>query len=440
MDEVGSIRDPRDLVIEYNENLASLPDKLKAFRDSVEDIERTCTISGAYSRRSIFRDQPRADLDYMEKALLGSAWWAAFEYCNMKVLATAADKKKFEQEMQNPPEFTEYNLVNTFGPYLADPRDAILRGLAEAFITLDPAYKSHSNVKVGVKGLPKRVIINNARSSWGYSSYGWDKAKDMLNALKVFDGDGLVDQLILNEIRDKKRLSYRGMEFKWYLNGNLHIIFGKHACLQINRGLSEYYGDVLPDVEPDKDDLKADPNARELAKDLQYFPTPVGVANSLISYNDLYGVESVLEPSCGCGRLMDVVKDCILERENHYHREPLKEVSLVGIEYDLKRATEAREKGHKVIVSNFLEVEPREGLMADLVIMNPPFYGRHYLKHINHAMKFLNSGGRLISILPATAHYDHKELPQGYSWRDLPVGSFAESGTRVPTGYASWGR
>lgn len=67
------------------------------------------------------------------------------------------------------------------------------------------------------------------------------------------------------------------------------------------------------------------------------------------------------------------------------------------------------------------------------VVMNPPFYGRHYVKHVLHALKFLKPGGVLVSVLPASAHYDHKEL-EG-RWEDLPVASFAESGTNIPTGY-----
>lgn len=64
--------------------------------------------------------------------------------------------------------------------------------------------------------------------------------------------------------------------------------------------------------------------------------------------------------------------------------------------------------------------------------MNPPFYGRHYVKHVQHALRFLKPGGTLVSILPATAHYDHDELKG--EWRDLPVASFADAGTNVPTG------
>lgn len=64
--------------------------------------------------------------------------------------------------------------------------------------------------------------------------------------------------------------------------------------------------------------------------------------------------------------------------------------------------------------------------------MNPPFYGRHYLHHVRHALKFLRPGGVLVAILPATAWYDHDELKG--EWQDLPVASFAAAGTNVPTG------
>ena len=63
--------------------------------------------------------------------------------------------------------------------------------------------------------------------------------------------------------------------------------------------------------------------------------------------------------------------------------------------------------------------------------MNPPFYGKHYAKHVEHAFKFLKPGGTLTAILPATARYDHGLL-EG-KWDDLPVGSFSESGTNINT-------
>jgi hypothetical protein len=66
------------------------------------------------------------------------------------------------------------------------------------------------------------------------------------------------------------------------------------------------------------------------------------------------------------------------------------------------------------------------------VLMNPPFAGQHYLKHINHALRFLKPGGTLAAILPLTA-WENGKLPAGH-WEHLPVASFAESGTNVSTG------
>lgn len=430
--QIGAVRDPRDLVREYDEKLAKINAVYDAFIEQKAAVDLACTVAGSFGRGNIWWSEPRLDKRHMEANLLRSAWWAAYDWCNMKILATAADKQRIEQDFENPVPFTVENLVATFGPYLADQRGVILRGLAEAFITLDDAYKSHSKVKVGVKGLPKRVIIQNASSEWG-RAWGWEKVSDMLNALKVFDGDGLVPSDIMRDIQDKKLLKYRGMEFRWFKNQSVHIHFDQHACLQINRGLAEYYGEVLPDVEPNKDDLKADPKASQVSKDLQYYPTPKSVAERIIHDVHWSSVSRVLEPSCGCGRILDAITQAAKRRQRELSPPPMPRID--GIEYHAGRASDARKKGHSVVCANFLERIPTP--VYDLIVMNPPFYGRHYLKHIEHAMKFLAPGGELISILPATAHYDHKALPKGYSWRDLPVGSFAESGTRVPTGFAT---
>lgn len=67
--------------------------------------------------------------------------------------------------------------------------------------------------------------------------------------------------------------------------------------------------------------------------------------------------------------------------------------------------------------------------------MNPPFAGCHWRKHLDHAMRFLVDGGGLVAILPGTAWYDGHLSDIKGTWRDLPVASFAESGTNVPTGY-----
>jgi hypothetical protein len=77
----------------------------------------------------------------------------------------------------------------------------------------------------------------------------------------------------------------------------------------------------------------------------------------------------------------------------------------------------------------------------DYVIMNPPFYGTHWMDHVKHAFKFLKPGGLLRSVLPATAELNEtfaawlKPLIGKWDrpWTDLPPESFATSGTRVQT-------
>lgn len=100
----------------------------------------------------------------------------------------------------------------------------------------------------------------------------------------------------------------------------------------------------------------------------------------------------------------------------------------------MERAMAAMAKGHRVLRANFLEAAPDPSF--DFVVMNPPFYGRHWRKHLNHALKFLAPDGTLACILPASAQYDQDASKiYGGKWHDLPVASFADSGTNIPTGY-----
>src|SRR5690606_29278857 len=93
----------------------------------------------------------------------------------------------------DPPPLTAEIVRSTFAHYYANPRLHILRGLAEAFVNLDPAYKSHAKVKIGVKGLPKRVILHNV-AGYGspHGSYGRDRLRDILNALAAYQGKPLM--------------------------------------------------------------------------------------------------------------------------------------------------------------------------------------------------------------------------------------------------------
>lgn len=434
---------PSQVVEEYDRKVAALEEALAAFESAGNALKMAATIGGTFGNVSI--DTGNVWLATLQKSLLTSAWKHIYEKLNIARLASPADKRRFEQSITDPAPFTLDNIRATFGHYIADPRGSILRGLAEVFCDLDPAYKSHDRVKIGVTGLPKRVILG---SVGGFGSWGKDRLESILNALAAYQGKPLVtwaeiDALLKDgeallkggDIPHPHRSKYepetmfvtaRGVRLKRFGNGNGHLHFEPDTLADINRALAEFYGDVLPDAAEERPTKKAESTA--VSKDLQYYPTPPSVVDLVLNGIDLRG-ERVLEPSCGCGRFLDAMNKA--------------GARCVGIEFDPGRAAQSRAKGHNVLVANFLETVPTEDF--DHVVMNPPFFGRHYLKHIEHAIGFLKPDGTLTAILPATARYDHgvineewarqrgARLSQWSAWQDLPVGSFAESGTNINT-------
>lgn len=432
-----------DLIEEYDEKVSTVPDAISAVMDAWKSLEMTASIQGKFGG-SISRHAPVIHEREVKIALLKSGWKAVYDRLQIDMIASAKDKKLFERTLEQPPELTFDNAKATFGDYLMRPRYHILRGLAEVFSDLDPAYKSHSKVKIGVKGLPKRVIIG---SFGGYGSYGRDKLRDIVNALAAYQGRPLMNHDEFSAISaahdagedavlDGRSIAWksrykegeyltidRGLTIRGFSNGNAHVFFTPSTLLDINRALAEFYGEVLPDAE--EEDAKPQASTA-VSKDLQFYWSPPEVISKAMDVAGIYAPSDysrseapayrVLEPSCGDGRILDELR--------------ARRCRPFGIEVHAGRAAEARAKGHSVLTGNFLEQPARPEF--DFVVMNPPFYGRHYVKHVKHALQFLKPGGSLVSILPATAHYDHQELDG--QWTDLPVGSFSEAGTNVPTG------
>lgn len=514
-----------ELIEKYEAQRASMDDVIANFEAAARAVSAACSIHGKVWG-SPWRDRSASPCKKtMEANLLRAAWEAVIDGLNIKEVATAKDIAKMNLALENPPEFTRDNISATFGDYLLDPRQNLLRGVAEAFADLDPAFKSHSKVKIGVKGLPKRIIITSLNRT---------STKDILNALRALDGKeklkskeyeviveaakGFRTHISTVESKVKSALKYGyahlpadiqeslvevalnpetrktwagheaaidacqgyfvrdsyghnffsfktaamkgiipvvdGVKIKIFDNGNTHLQFDTAALRAVNKALAEFYGDTIAaDVDPDPD-MEKEPS-REVAAKLQYYPSPMGVTQELTrdlqhyleaSYDhkeDRWDRKkiSILEPSCGCGRILDAVKDRAASVD------PVRRhvLAMVGIEYDPDRANEARSKGYPVQTANFLMVKAAP--IFDFVIMNPPFHGKHWRKHILHALEFLKPGGELRAVLPATAWYDDpwleklsgwEEPENGWRgdcpWKDLPVASFRESGTNVPTG------
>lgn len=431
---------PSQLVEEYERKAAALEGALKTFEASGAALRMAATIGGTFGNVSI--NTGNVDLRQLKRSLLCSAWKHVYDVLQIDRLASAKDKRRFEQSIADPAPFTLDNIRATFGHYIADPRGSILRGLAEVFSDLDPAYKSHEKVKIGVAGLPKRIVIANVG---GFGSWGKDRLESVINALAVYQGKPLITWpemdallkdgealLVTREIPSREAdnpITWigRGIRLKRFQNGNGHLHFEPDTLADINRALAEFYGDVLPDAQDEEVPKKAE--SRAVSKDLQYYPTPAAVVKDVLDdLGDIRGAY-ILEPSCGCGRFLDAMRS--------------RGARCLGIEVDAGRAEQARAKGHSVMTKNFLETVPTGNF--DRVVMNPPFYGRHYAKHVAHALGFLKPGGSLTAILPATARYDHGVITEAWAsergakfsswvaWKDLPVGAFAESGTNIST-------
>lgn len=431
-----------EIVEAYETQRAALPGAVADFGAAVAAIERAACIGGAYGgpiweggRTGL---APRADESVLAGVLLKSAWQHVISGLKIREVATAKDWSQLETGMTNPPEFTLDNIRATFGKYLVDPRSHVLRGVAEAFADLDPAYKSHSKIKIGVAGLPKRIILSNALSDWSYGHWRNNQLRDVLNAMAALHETPRMTHAEFAALQKAARRGddpeFLGVTVRGFQNGNCHLIFDPAALRAINLALAEFYGDALADdLDPDAGE-KPRPSTAVSAK-LQYYPSPAAVVEKLLSglyFETATGQDGaelrILEPSCGCGRILDGVRAKVGALK--WRRPTLR---AVGVEYDPERAAEAQAKGHSVQVANFLQIAPQATF--DYVLMNPPFAGRHYAKHIRHALQFLKPGGTLRAILPASAWYDHGELAAiGGDWEDLPVASFAECGTNVPTG------
>jgi uncharacterized methyltransferase DUF6094 len=207
--------------------------------------------------------------------------------------------------------------------------------------------------------------------------------------LGLLSGKALPDwHEIESLLKDSQALkAERGIYLKRFGDGNGHLHFEPDTLRDINLALAEFYGEVLPDDSEEKPRQKAP--GTDISKDLQYYPTPVVIVQRILAGLPSLKGERILEPSCGCGRFLDALRDA--------------GATVYGIEYHQGRAEEARAKGHYVLTANFLETIPTGDFSR--VVMNPPFYGKHYARHVKHALEYLKPGGTLTAILPATARY-----------------------------------
>ena len=133
---------------------------------------------------------------------------------------------------------------------------------------------------------------------------------------------------------------------------------------------------------------------RDTKKEFQFFPTPRKIAEMMCEMAELNEESWVCEPSCGDGRLVDVIL------EHH-------PASLVGVELnpDMVKILRERQEKFCIINADFLTLGKEDLGPCDRVIMNPPFTRQQDIDHIHHAFALLISPMRRHAFFGNLVHF-----------------------------------
>jgi hypothetical protein len=388
--------------------------------------------------RRLFHDfEPDASVDAFRKHADACIWMHLLRVAGIEHLMDATAREEFFRQLSSDvPEVTEENVAATLDGLRGDARLIFQRGLARVFTALDKRFRSHDAFRLGARVVLTHVF--DAFGSWNYHSQTRAMIADVERTLAVLDGQAPKP----GELRDAIDASRQGwgprqgvvetryLRIRTFKNGNAHLWFTRDDLVaKANQVLADYYGAVLPDAAPRDVEIKS--KAGLPALNLSFYPTPAAVVDALLQELYIGDRPRVLEPSAGTGAIA-----APMVRRGW-------QVEAVEIEPE-RVAALGRIGGLRVLPGNFLAMPARPEF--DAVVMNPPFYGTHWMEHVVHAFDWLKPGGVLRAVLPATAEIaetpKHDEFrawatarsPYGrLRFRELPAESFASSGTRIST-------
>lgn len=360
----------------------------------------------------------------------------------------AHEKLQASIQGDDVPEATEDNMRATVESLFRDADMIFRRGLANAFCTLDRRFRSHDGFKLG-----GRIILTRAFDDWGHWNYHSKMRETICDIERVFavldeqapDPRGLIHAIEASRGRGmdprQSECEARYLRILGYKNGNAHLWFTRDDLVRkANQILAEWYGDVIGDAHAEGKPEDLFNRSVVPASDLQFFATPERVVEELLGSVQLDGVK-MLEPSAGTGAIAIAAAR--------------KGARVTAVEIDFGRHAILRAEASRcrfgeggymeTAQANFLQMKPTPEF--GLVVMNPPFFGHHYMDHITHAMKFLVPGGILRAVVPATAEVGESKKHEAFrafckahadgGWRgpfeDLPDGSFRDVGTNVNT-------
>jgi predicted RNA methylase len=164
-------------------------------------------------------------------------------------------------------------------------------------------------------------------------------------------------------------------------------------------------------------------------KTLQAFYTPASLAARVVELAEVSGMK-VLEPSCGNGAL---VKECFAQGANSIFAIDIND----EVGFDLALITNWCVDNKRQLVyqiTDFLTYPPDK--VFDRIVMNPPYDKNTWVKHLQYAWNFLESGGRLVAICPnndQNKQFQKFISDKVYEIHPVEAGTFKESGTNIAT-------
>lgn len=171
-------------------------------------------------------------------------------------------------------------------------------------------------------------------------------------------------------------------------------------------------------------------------RDLGNFATPARLASELVGLAGVRPGHRVLEPSAGTGRLVDALL-AVGAQVTAVERQLARRYALLN-----RVVRDGEQRLSVATVDDFMLFE--DPTPFDRVVMNPPFTrsgaGDH-LDHVRRAHRMLAPGGTLVSVLPQSVSFRRdRRYAEFRDWllsvggselRELPAGTFRESGTDV---------
>lgn len=172
-------------------------------------------------------------------------------------------------------------------------------------------------------------------------------------------------------------------------------------------------------------------------KDFEFFETQATEVRQVISAARLVPGMRVMEPSAGRGALALAAAEVVGKSNVVCHELMPENVAVLrSLGFDIAEP------------QDFLQVTPTADF--DLVLANPPFSGGRDLVHVQHALRFLKPGGRLVAITssgwrrrtestsagaPSRAHREFAALVERLRGEVtyIKAGAFAAVGTDVET-------